>query len=82
MSVKVSFIVPAYNVQKYIKKCVDSILNQSLKDIEIIVVNQYDDKRLKIISQKNVGLTTTKNNGIKICSGEYIITVDADDFIE
>lgn len=94
MSAKVSFIIPAYNVQKYIKKCVDSILNQSLKDIEIIVINdgsndstleilnQYNDKRLKIISQENTGSTIAKNNGIKICSGEYIITIDADDFVE
>lgn len=54
MSVKVSFIVPAYNVQKYIKKCVDSILNQSLKDIEIIVINDgSNDSTLEILNQYN-----------------------------
>ena len=52
MSVKVSFIVPAYNVQKSIKKCVDSILNQSLKDIEIIVINDgSNDSTLEILNQ-------------------------------
>jgi len=94
MAIKVSFIIAVYNAEQYIKKCVDSILCQSLREIELVVVNdgsndktleilnKFNDDRLKIISQENTGSTIAKNNGIKICSGEYIITIDADDFVE
>lgn len=93
---KVSVIVPLYNVEKYIKKCLDSIVNQTLKDIEIIVVNdgspdksrkividyQKKDKRIKLIDKENGGQGSARNVGLKSAKGEYISYVDSDDWIE
>lgn len=88
---KFSIIVPVYNVEKYIKKCLDSIFNQSFKDFEVIVVNdgtkdnsmdivkKYD---VKVINQENSGLSEARNTGVKSAKGEYIIFLDSDDFIE
>ena len=93
--IKVSVIVPVYNVEKYIVKCISSIVNQKLKDIEIIVVNDgtkynsiklikenFTDDRIKIFNKKNGGAASAKNYGIKKAKGEFIFFVDADDFIE
>jgi len=94
--VKISVIVPAYKTYEYISKCLDSILNQTLKDIEIIVINDGSpddcesiildyagrDDRLKYYRQENVGLGMTRNKGIEKASGEYLAFVDSDDFIE
>ena len=93
--IKVSVIVPVYNVEKYIVKCISSIVNQKLKDIEIIVVNDgtkdnsiklikenFTDDRIKIFNKKNGGAASAKNYGIKKAQGEFIFFVDADDFIE
>lgn len=94
--IKISVIVPVYNTSKYLKKCLDSILFQSLKEIEIIVVNdgstddslrilkeyQNKDSRIKIINQKNMGLSGARNSGIKLAQGEYILHIDSDDWIE
>ena len=91
----ISIIVPVYNVEKYIKKGIESLLAQSYKNIEIILVNdgspdnssiildQYakKDNRIKVIYQKNQGVSTARNNGIKITSGEYILFVDGDDYV-
>ena len=91
----VSIIIPVYNVEKYIEKCIKSIMNQSYKNIEIIIVDdgspdnskyiieelQNEDKRIKLISQKNSGVSIARNNGIKTASGKYIIFVDADDYL-
>lgn len=93
---KVSVIVPVYNVEKYLKRCVDSIINQTLIDIEIILVNDGStdtsgelcdkvallDKRIKVIHKKNEGLGLARNSGMDIALGEYIGFVDSDDFIE
>ena len=93
---KVSFIVPVYNVENYLTRSVNSILNQSLSDIEVILVDdgspdncptmcdQYaiEDKRVQVIHQKNGGLSAARNSGLKICRGEYIIFVDSDDYVE
>lgn len=88
---KFSIIVPVYNVEKYIKKCLDSILNQSFKDYEVIVVNDgtkdnsielIQDYPVKIINQKNQGLSVARNKGVKHATGEYIIFIDSDDWIE
>ncbi|KEA45598.1 sugar transferase [Campylobacter mucosalis] len=91
---KISFIVPAYNVSKYIKKCVDSILSCNMKDIEVIVVNdgstddtleilnKYNDDRLKIISKQNGGASAARNDGINASSGEFLAFIDGDDFID
>lgn len=94
--IKVSIIVPVYNVEKYIERCINSIINQTLQDIEIIVVNDGSpdnsdviirkymqlDSRIKLINQENQGLSIARNNGIKIAQGEYVAFVDSDDFIE
>lgn len=93
---KISVIVPVYNTSKFLKKCLDSILDQSLKEIEIIIVNDgstdnsleiiktyYEkDKRIKVINQKNMGLSGARNSGIKLAKGEYILHIDSDDWIE
>lgn len=91
----ISVIVPIYNVEKYINKCVDSIINQTYKNIEIILVNdgstdncynicnEYEkkDNRIKVIHQENSGLSEARNAGIKIAKGEYLAFVDGDDYI-
>jgi glycosyltransferase involved in cell wall biosynthesis len=91
----VSVIVPVYNVEKYLDRCLDSIINQTYSDIEIIVVNdgstdnsysiiceyQRKDERIKLINQKNKGLSAARNIGIQNCCGEYVFFVDSDDII-
>lgn len=92
---KFSLIVPVYNTEKYIEKCLNSILNQSYKNYEIIVINDgstdnsvqildkyKSNKKLKIINQKNKGLSEARNEGLKYISGDYILFVDSDDYIE
>ena len=94
--IKLSVIIPVYNVEKYLKDCLDSVCAQTLTDIEIIciddgstdnslnILNEYSskDSRIKIISKKNGGQATARNLGIKEAQGEYIAFVDSDDFIE
>jgi len=93
---KVSVVVPIYNVEKYLCPCIDSILNQTLKDIEIIlvddgspdrcpiIVDEYADKdpRIIVVHQKNNGYSTAVNKGISIAKGEYIGIIESDDWIE
>lgn len=93
---KISVIVPIYNVEKYLSECLNSIINQTYENLEIILVNdgstdksleickRYEkiDSRIKIISKENGGLSSARNIGIKNASGEYISFVDSDDFIE
>ena len=93
---KVSIIVPVYNVERYLKKCVESIVSQTLRDIEIILVDdgspdnsgkicdelQTLDYRIVVIHQENRGLPGARNSGMKIAKGEYIGFVDSDDFID
>jgi glycosyltransferase involved in cell wall biosynthesis len=92
---KFSIIVPVYNTEKYIDKCLKSIKNQSYKDFEVIVVNDgtednalkivekyvKEDKRFKVFSKKNTGLSDTRNYGLKYVTGDYIVFVDSDDYI-
>lgn len=94
--IKVSVIIPAYNVEIFIERCIKSVLNQTLKEIEIIAVNdgsidrtgvileklKLKDKRLKVIHKENGGLSSARNEGLKICTGEYICHLDGDDWIE
>ena len=93
--IKVSLIIPVYNVEKYIRQCLESAINQTLKDIEIIVVNDgtkdnsmkiveeyISDKRIKIINKENGGLSSARNTGILVAQGKYICFIDSDDFIE
>jgi len=92
--IKVSVIVPVYNTANYLERCLDSLINQSLKEIEIIVVNDsspdnakeilenYKDK-IKIINHnQNQGIGKSRNAGIKIANGEYIGFVDSDDYVD
>lgn len=93
---EVSIIVPVYNVEKYLERCLDSLINQTFKDIEIIciddgsidnsgkILDEYaaKDSRIKVIHQNNAGLSVTRNNGMKIASGNYINFVDSDDWID
>ncbi|OCG35943.1 MULTISPECIES: glycosyltransferase family 2 protein [unclassified Gilliamella] len=91
-----SVVIPVYNTEKYLIKCLDSVINQSFKNIEIICVNDGStdnsldilrkytekDKRIKIISKNNGGLSSARNVGIENAQGKYITFVDSDDFIE
>lgn len=88
---KVSIIIPAYNASKYIKRCIASLLNQTYKNIEIIVVNdgstdntlemakQFD---ITVLDKENGGVSSARNMGLKIATGDYICFVDADDYVE
>lgn len=91
----VSIIVPVYKVEKYIQECIDSILNQTLHNIEVILIDDgspdkcpsicdeyaHKDSRVKVLHQNNQGLSVARNNGMKIATGEYIAFVDSDDII-
>lgn len=95
-SVKVSIIVPVYNVDRYLIRCLDSIVNQTYKNIEIILVNdgstdeslkicrqyEYLDKRIILIDQNNMGLSGARNTGISRATGDYLCFVDSDDWLE
>lgn len=88
---KFSIIVPVYNVEKYLQKCLDSIKKQTFKDYEVIIVNDgTKDNSMeiakkypyKIVNQKNQGLSVARNTGVKQATGEYLIFIDSDDYIE
>ena len=90
---KISVIIPVYNMEKFVKECLNSVVNQSLKDIEIICIDdgsidnslqilkdyEKNDKRIKILSQKNNGVGSARNRGIDISKGEFIAFLDSDD---
>ncbi len=96
MKPKISVIVPCYNVEQYLDRCLNSLVNQTLKEIEIILVDDgspdnipkmcdewaLKDSKIKVIHKKNAGLGYARNSGIEIASGEYLAFVDSDDFIE
>lgn len=95
MKPDVSIIIPVYNVEKYINRCVDSIINQTYKNIEIILVddgstdsskeicdNYKVDNRVVVIHKRNGGLSSARNEGIKNANGDYIMFVDSDDYSE
>ncbi len=92
----ISIIIPVYNVSKYLPQCLDSVINQTYENIEIIIVNdgstdnsleicekyRSQDSRIKIIDKKNEGLSSARNAGIKAASCEWISFVDSDDYID
>ena len=93
---KVSIIVPVYNVEKYLKQCIDSLVVQSFTDFEIILVDDGStdnsrhicddyaklDKRIKVIHKANGGVSSARNTGIEVALGKYIMFVDSDDYID
>lgn len=96
MKPPVSVTVPVYNVEKYLRQCLESLCNQTLQDIEIIIVNdgstdnsgdicrEYAEKdpRMKLICKKNGGLASARQTGLDAANGEYIIVCDSDDWVE
>lgn len=96
-NIKISVIVPIYNTEKFLRKCIESIVKQTLQEIEIILINdgstdnshniclEYAEKyseKIRYINNKNIGCSATRNLGIELAQGEYIAFVDSDDYIE
>lgn len=91
----ISVIIPIYNVRNYLRRCVDSVCNQEYRNLEIILVDDGStdesgrlcdeyaeaDTRIKVIHQKNAGLSAARNSGIDVAQGEYIVFVDSDDWV-
>lgn len=94
--IEISIIVPVYNKEKYLKRCIDSLINQSFTEIEIILIDDgstdislgickyYEklDNRISVIEKENGGASSARNVGIRAARGQYILFVDADDYIE
>ena len=92
---KISIIVPVYNVEEYLRPCIDSILSQTFTDFELILVDDgspdncgaicdeygLNDERVHVIHQQNAGLSAARNKGISVSAGDYICFVDSDDLI-
>lgn len=92
----VSIIVPVYNVEKYMDKCLESVVGQTYKNLEIILVDdgskdksgelcdawEKRDKRIKVIHKQNGGLSSARNAALDICNGEYLYFLDSDDYID
>ena len=92
---KVTIIVPVYNVEKYLRKCLDSLINQTYKNLEIIVIDDGSmdssgkicdefaekDDRVIVIHQKNAGVSIARNVGLDRMSGDYVTFVDSDDYL-
>ena len=92
----ISVIIPVYNVEKYLRECLDSVLAQTYKNLEIILIDDgspdncgkicdeyaQKDNRIKVIHQVNQGVSAARNAGLKVATGEYIAFVDSDDFIK
>lgn len=93
---KISVIIPVYNVESYLRQCMDSIIGQTLEDIEIICINDSStdgslaileeyakkDNRVQVITQKNAGAGAARNRGMSIAKGKYLSFLDGDDFFE
>ena len=90
----ISVIVPVYNVENYIVECISSIINQTYKNIEIIVVNDgtkdssiekltsINDNRIVIYTKENGGLSSARNYGLNFAHGKYVIFIDSDDYLD
>lgn len=92
----ISIIIPIYRVEKYLKECIDSVINQTYKNLEVILVNDGSpdncgnmcdeyarkDKRVKVIHKKNGGLSDARNHGIDMATGKYITFIDSDDYVD
>lgn len=96
MTEKVSVIVPVFNVEKYLRQCLDSILQQTYQNLEIIIINDGStdgsdaicreyagkDSRISYFAKENTGISDTRNVGIRQATGEYVTFVDSDDWVE
>lgn len=96
MNIIVSIIVPIYNVEQYLEQCIDSLLNQTLEEIEVILVDdgspdgcpevceeyKRKDRRVKVIHKINGGLSDARNAGLKIAEGKYVAFIDSDDYVD
>ena len=94
-SILISVIIPVYNVEKYLNECIDSVINSTYKDLEIILVDDGSsdncpqicdkyacmDNRIKVIHKENEGLSSARNEGFNIANGDYISFIDSDDYI-
>ncbi|WP_069592872.1 glycosyltransferase family 2 protein [Methanosphaera sp. WGK6] len=94
--VEISVIIPVYNVEMYLESCLNTIINQTFKDIEIICINDgstdnslnilndfsKNDKRIQVISQENQGHAVATNKGISMANGKYLFLMDSDDMLE
>lgn len=90
----ISVIVPIYNTEKYVKKCIESILEQTYQKFELIliddgstdnslnIIREFTDERITVISKQNEGVSSTRNRGLDIAKGEYVLFIDSDDWIE
>ena len=89
---KISVIIPVYNGEKYIQRCVDSVLNQTYSDIEIIVINDGSTdntenilksySNIVLINKENEGVSKARNTGLSLAKGDYVYFCDADDYLE
>lgn len=96
MDLLISIIIPIYNVEEYLERCIDSVVNQTYKNLEIILVDDGSpdrcgdicdtwalrDTRIKVIHKKNGGLSDARNAGMSLATGEFIAFVDSDDVVE
>lgn len=96
MNRRVSIIVPVYNCEKWLKKCIDSIINQTYRDVEIILVDDEStdaspqicdsytktDKRVRVLHKKNGGVSSARNLGLKYATGAWVVFVDSDDYMD
>ena len=94
MNIDISIIIPIYKVENYLRECVDSVLSQTYRDIEVILVDDgspdgcpvicdeyaQSDNRVKVIHKKNGGLSDARNEGLKMASGDYVMFLDSDDY--
>lgn len=92
---KISIIVPVYNVEPYLRQCLDSVVNQTYRNLEIILVDDGSpdncgticdeyaakDKRIHVVHKENGGISSARNAGLAICKGDYISFIDSDDFV-
>lgn len=93
---KVSIVIPCYNVDKYIEECLNSVLNQTYSNLEVVVIDdgsndgtrrileEYQNRyrNIKLLIQKKGGTGSARNAGVRVCSGDYLLFVDADDYIQ
>ena len=96
MCVKLSVVIPVYNIEDYIGKCLDSVLAQTYQNYEVIIVDDgstdgtagvcdeyaQKDERIRVIHKKNEGVSATRNLGLKLVTGDYITFIDSDDFVD